>query len=253
MFSYDTYAQYKGAYPAAFSQEAPEPEDVGSACQRLNEFCFSPCEDGVLITGAHSIKAWVHDRWQRIDVALREPMQNAASLYNVLLRAYQYVAVHAGALVMHAAAVQADGSGILFCGVPGAGKSTQARLWEQAFGAETINNDQPCIIFEEDRAFVCGSPWSGKEPCYRDVCVPARAIVFVEKSAENRIEKLSPAEAYSLLFLNEFVIPIRPETEKAYEEAIRRLIGCVPVYRQYCTISVEAPALLKRRLDQPDA
>lgn len=216
---------------------------------RINEFRFSPCEDGVLIQNDALSFAWIHDQWKRIDMLVRHPLQHTPAFHALMMRAYQYTALHAGGLLIHAAAVTHQGSGILFCGVPGAGKSTQARLWESTFDAETINNDQPCIVYEGEKAYVSGSPWSGKEPCYKNLCVPVKAIVFVEKSPENRIAPILPAEAYSLLYLNEYVIPVQPETEAAYKTAITRLLQAVPVYRQFCTMTEDAPNTLRTFLE----
>lgn len=217
--------------------------------RQVNEYRFTPCEDGVLIAEDRPIRVWVHDAWRQIDAFVEPPMQLSPGLHTLMMRAYQYTALHAGALLMHAAAVVYDDQGILFCGVPGAGKSTQARLWERTFGAQTINNDQPCIIYEDGRALVSGTPWSGKEPCYTNLCVPVRAVVFVEKSPEDRVEMLNHAEAYSLLYLNEYVIPIQPETEAVYAAAIEKLTRAVPICRQFCTMTENAPRTLRAFLD----
>lgn len=234
----------------AFSVFSDAVSNEGSQCVfRVNEYRFAPCGDGVAVWCDQPVWAWVHDGFSYIEVVVKRPFQLTEGFFAVIMRAYQYAALHGGALLMHSAAVAYGGEGLLFCGVPGAGKSTQAKLWRGHLGAEAINNDQPCIVYKAGRAFVSGSPWSGKEPCYKNLCVPARAIVFVEKSAENRIEKVSSAEAYGLLYLNEYVVPVRPETEREYDAAIRRLVSCVPVLRQYCTKTEEAPATLAAFLE----
>lgn len=169
--------------------------------------------------------------------------------FQMIMRMYQYTCVFAGALLIHSAAVEYDGSGILFCGVPGAGKSTQARLWEKYYGASAVNNDQPCIIFKNGLPLVHGSPWSGKEPCYRNVYYPAKAIVFVEKSDDDRVKRLSAAEAYSLLYLNNYIVTFdRDEIEEKYSSVIEHIVESVPVYMQYCTKTEKAPQTLYNEL-----
>lgn len=219
------------------------------------EYLFAPCADGVLIREKSSIDilVWSHDRFRRMDVVLKEPRQHSQCFHALMMRAYQYTALYGGGLLMHSAAVAYRGQGILFCGVPGAGKSTQARLWEQVYGAEAINNDQPCIVYENEKALVSGTPWSGKEPCYKNLCVPVRAIVLVEKSAVERIEPVSRAEAYGLLSLHEYVVPVRPEIEALYCAAVERLVKTVPVFRQYCTKTEAAPRALSAYLNFPES
>lgn len=219
----------------------------------VGEYRYAPCADGVLIRERGDILVWIHDRFRRMDVVLKEPMQYSQSLHALMMRAYQYTALSGGGLLMHAAAIACQGQGVLFCGVPGAGKSTQARLWEQVYGAEAINNDQPCIVYEDGKAFVSGTPWSGKEPCYKNLCVPVRAIVLVEKSDADRIEPVSKAEAYGLLCLHEYVVPVQPEIEALYGVAVEKLINSVPVYRQYCTKTEAAPLALHTFLNLPES
>lgn len=221
----------------------------------VGEYFYAPCTDGVLIreVKGNDILVWIHDRFRRMDVVLKEPEQYSQSLHALMLRAYQYTALYGGGLMMHSAAIAYCGQGILFCGVPGAGKSTQARLWEQVYGAEAINNDQPCILYEDGTALVSGTPWSGKEPCYKNLCVPVRAIILVEKAPSERIEPVSRAEAYGLLSLHEYVVPVQPETEAHYDAAVEKLVNAVPVYRQYCTKTETAARTLFAYLDFPES
>lgn len=210
----------------------------------VNEFHFAPSKNGVAIWEDRPILVIVYENWKTIIAFMTEAMQYSRGLQTLLLRAYQYTALYSGALMIHAAAIEFRNEGILFCGVPSAGKSTQARLWERVYEAEAINNDQPCIIYIGDRAFVSGTPWSGKEPCYKNICVPIRAIVFVEKSLENRVISLSQAEAYSYLYLNEYVIPMYDDTEQLYGSAIKKLVNSVPILRLYCTKREDAAQVL---------
>lgn len=219
----------------------------------VGEYLYAPCADGALVWEDRDVLVWVHDRFRRMDVVLKEPAQHSQSMHALMMRAYQFTALYGGGLLMHSAAVAYRGEGILFCGVPGAGKSTQARLWEQVYGAEAINNDQPCIVYEDGKALVSGTPWSGKEPCYKNLCVPVRAIILVEKALSERIEPVSPAEAYGLLQLHEYVVPVQPETEALYGAAVEKLVNAVPVYRQYCTKTEAAPQALRRFLKFPES
>jgi hypothetical protein len=87
---------------------------------------------------------------------------------------------------------------------------------------------------------VSGSPWSGKEECYKSDVAPLKAIVFVEQAKENTINMISKAEAYSLVFLNNFMVPVKDEIEEKHKEAVLKIVTKVPCYRLSCTISKEA-------------
>ena len=48
-------------------------------------------------------------------------------------------------------------------------------------------------------ARVYGSPWSGKTPCYKNMEVPAGAVVRIRQAPYNKIERLSGIQAYASL------------------------------------------------------
>ena len=170
------------------------------------------------------------------------------TLSQVIVRAYSYVAIFNNSLIIHAGATVYNKNGILFCGVPGAGKSTQCRLWEQVYRSTPLNNDQPFIFWENGQPMVHGTPWSGKEPCYKNEYYPIKAIVFVEKSPEDRVEKLRPIEAFALLQLNNYLVPVADGVEEKQIAVVEHLAMTVPVYRQYCTKTETAPKTLHKEL-----
>lgn len=215
----------------------------------INGFSFAPCGDGVAVYSDGNSVSWVHNNFQNIDVCLYCDNPNHQVLNQIMMRAYSYTAVFNDTLIIHSAAVNHNGEGILFCGVPGAGKSTQSKLWQKIYNAEPINNDQPCVIFENGKALVHGTPWSGKEPCYKNESYPIKAIVFVEKAPYEKVEKLGILEAYALLHLNNYLIPFVDGVEEKYSDVIEQLAKSVPVYKQYCTKTEEAPKALRAIID----
>lgn len=84
--------------------------------------------------------------------------------------------------IVHAAAVIYENHSYLFLGPCGTGKSTHADLWVKHIdGAELLNGDNPVVRIMNGRAFAYGSPWSNKQPCYRNVSSPiggGKAAVF---------------------------------------------------------------------------
>ena len=211
-----------------------------SLYKKVGGHSFYILEEGVLVANATSFALLKKD-FKEIEVFLpkdgKYPNRQVAFL---ILQAYRYVLCHLGHFQMHATAVSLDGCGVVFCGLSGAGKSTQAHLWEKHLAATPINLDQPCIFFKDNNVLVSGSPWSGKEDCYKTDAVPLKAVFFVEQSLENSVEKLSKAEAFSLLYLNNYLIATSEDIEEKHKKAVEKTVMSVPIYRLKCNISKEA-------------
>lgn len=113
---------------------------------------------------------------------------------------------------IHGLGIDYRGRGLLFTGTSGAGKSTLGRLWKGRPGASILSSDRLIVRKPEGagparepgpyRLF--GTPWHGEEDnrAYGDV--PLSMIVFLVKSTENRLERISPAEAASGLVVRSF-------------------------------------------------
>lgn len=120
---------------------------------------------------------------------------------NALMVMYALATAGKGTVLFHAAVVSCEDKGYMFLGPSGTGKSTHARLWLRHIeGSALVNDDNPVVRIGEDGSIrVYGSPWSGKTPCYRNVCYPLGAIVVLSQAAYNRIQRLSGIYAYAAL------------------------------------------------------
>ena len=114
-------------------------------------------------------------------------------LDNSLMVLFAFATARLGTLEMHASVVSNGGKAYMFLGRSGTGKSTHSRLWlENVPGTELVNDDNPVMRVQDDgRVLVYGSPWSGKTPCYRNMSLPAGAVVRISRAPENRITRLS--------------------------------------------------------------
>lgn len=162
-------------------------------------------------------------------------------LNRLLHTVFCYRLIYLGGMSLHSAVTVYRDEAIAFCGLSGAGKSTQANLWKRYLGAWVLNYDKPAIMYDDsDLCMICGTPWSGKERCFINGNTPLKAIVFVEKASYNYVQKLPIAEAYSMLLLNNYVYPIDNSVEVLYDQQVERLAQKVPVYRLFCTKDVDA-------------
>ncbi len=145
-----------------------------------------------------------------------------------------------GGLVLHSSCVEKDGFAYLFSADSGTGKSTHTHLWlKNLSGTRIINDDKPALIKEDGVWYAYGTPFSGKNAENINVKVPIRAIVFIKRALENKVEKISTNEAVKLLFGQ----TIRPRFEDRsinVLEAVDSLLRNVPVFSLECNMDDEA-------------
>lgn len=135
--------------------------------------------------------------------------------------------------------------GITGAGESGTGKSTHTRLWrEHIEGAILLNDDSPMIRIENGKAYVYGSPWSGKTPCYKQERYELKGCVRLSQAPKNVIKKLSVLQGYGAIH------PSCPP-EFAYDEGlydqvseiISGILSAVPCYHLACLPDKEAACL----------
>ena len=125
--------------------------------------------------------------------------QSKAAVDNALMIMFAMASATQDTVLFHAAAVSLDGKGYMFLGKSGTGKSTHARLWLGNIpGTELMNDDNPAVRIKADgTAVVYGTPWSGKTPCYRNICAPIGGIVLLSQAPYNKIVRLKGIGAYA--------------------------------------------------------
>lgn len=144
-------------------------------------------------------------------------------------------------LLFHGSAIAVDGEGYLFTAHSGTGKSTHTRLWMQAFGnrAVMVNDDKPFLQLDEDRVWLYGSPWSGKHGLDANIRVPLKGLCILERGAENRIARISAAEALPMLQKQAYR-PLEEHKETAFLQLVDRLSQAVPLWKMACNKNPDA-------------
>ena len=146
---------------------------------------------------------------EQADIVI-DPQKYDSSIYNCLLsrEMLEYMEsgrqFHAGLLkhdgfYLHASALAYEGKGYLFSAPSGTGKSTHTRLWQQTFGEDVkvFNDDKPPLRRLDGKWYAYGAPWCGKDHISINMKVPVAGICFLKQGPENRIRRLSQAEAIS--------------------------------------------------------
>ncbi|MBR1713021.1 MAG: hypothetical protein IJ722_06425 [Alloprevotella sp.] len=125
-------------------------------------------------------------------------IQQEFGLNNAIMIAFAAMGAYNETLLMHSSVAMVDGRGYMFLGTSGTGKSTHSDLWVRHIpGTEILNDDNPAVVLREGKAFVCGTPWSGKRDFYRQLTLPIGAIVRLEQAPENSILREPALHAFA--------------------------------------------------------
>lgn len=113
---------------------------------------------------------------------------------------FNHIMLEYDAIVLHSSYVLHKGKAILFCAPSGTGKSTQADLWAKHRGAEIINGDRTLVRRFGGSYTANGVYYAGTSGICKNVTAPIAAIVMLGQAKENRVCKISGAEAFLGLF-----------------------------------------------------
>lgn len=98
------------------------------------------------------------------------------------------VLANRGASILHSAGAILDGKGFLFVGHSGAGKSTILKLLEGR--AEILCDDRNIVRHWPDEIRVHGTWCHGEIARVSNAAAPLRAILFLQKSSQNRLTRM---------------------------------------------------------------
>lgn len=151
-------------------------------------------------------------------------------------------------LLLHASLIKYNGHCIAFAGPSGVGKSTQAGIWKNLFGAKIINGDRSVLRCGAEYWTAFGSPYAGTSGIYRNDSAPLAAIVVLRQAAQNRFQRLSDEEAFRHIYPELSV----HHWDKAFVtkalDLCLQLIRQTPVYLLECLPEDSAAILVKEGL-----
>ncbi|MDE5693482.1 MAG: hypothetical protein K2I09_06130, partial [Duncaniella sp.] len=159
----------------------------------------------------------------------------------------QYAASR-GSLMLHASVVECGDRAYLFMGTSGTGKSTHSRLWIDNFsGCTLLNDDCPLVTASGDEAFqACGTPWSGKTPCWRNASYEVGGIARISRAAVNRFIPTEGIEAFVSFIPGMSVMTSDRELYSDASSTALRLLGSVTTGILECRPDAEAATVCRR-------
>ena len=150
-----------------------------------------------------------------------------------------------GGFVLHGAAIEWKEKGIIFTGASGAGKSTQAHLWQKLERAIIINGDCPAIRKRKEGTYLYGTPWCGSSGEYMNRETVLSAVVLVKQAKENQVRKLEGQEKFMVVLSQVFRSNV---DARMLDISIRNVMACIEdfeVYELYCTKDSKAVEVLR--------
>lgn len=157
------------------------------------------------------------------------------ALSNSMMLLYTFTTSAFDTLMIHASVIRKDGRGYVFLGKSGTGKSTHSSLWLKYIeGSNLLNDDNPVIRIVDGQAYVYGSPWSGKTPCYKNEVVPLGGIVRLSQAPYNKISRLFPLHAYAALMPSCSCMRWDSVSYEALHKSVEKVIMQVPCWHLEC-------------------
>jgi DNA polymerase III delta prime subunit len=96
-----------------------------------------------------------------------------------------------------------DGSGLLFTGKSGCGKTTTAKFWHKHSKAMVLNDDRIIVRKNNGKFFIYGSPWHGEFSDYLQSRIDSallERIFFIYHSPQNTVKKIFQKEVFDQLY-----------------------------------------------------
>ena len=97
-----------------------------------------------------------------------------------------------------------------------------------------MNDDNPVVRIIDGKAFIYGSPWSGKTPCYRNIKAPLGGIALIKRAESNSLERLRPIDAFITLLPACSTMKWDERIYRCNGDTVTKMIETTPVYTLHC-------------------
>ena len=193
-------------------------------------------ENGVMITDRSWKKAYV----------LSTDIPEIGEIFSAQL--FYTHAVQRHILYLHSSLIDYQGHGLMFLGLSGIGKTTQAELWNQYRDALIINGD---VVFVQETPEVFlgwGTPWHGSSPYCENTNVPVCAMIVLKQAPENSIRELMGFEKVTAVSNSVFYPRWLENGMELCLETLDHLLTKLPVYELSCRPDEDAVKLTEETI-----
>lgn len=179
--------------------------------------------------------------------------QRSFGLNNAMMLAYAFAGARRGTLLVHASVVRHDNKGYAFIARSGTGKSTQTQNWLKSIpGCDLMNDDNPVVRVIDGEAWIYGSPWSGKTPCYRQVKAPLAAVSKIVRDSSNHLERMSPVMGFNALVSSCSVMTWDTVSYRGICDTVSAIIERKGCFALHCTADPESAVVCYNALNSDE-
>ncbi len=151
-------------------------------------------------------------------------------------------------IFLHGSFVDYQGSGVVFTGYSGVGKTTQARLWNEYLNSEPVNGDKVFLRVINGEVFAFGSPWKGSSEYCLNKKAPLKGVVVLKQSKENAIKKLNTLECIEFFMPHVFLPHWDEDNLLKAIDTFNIILEKTPVWLLECRPDEDAVKLTKETI-----
>lgn len=149
--------------------------------------------------------------------------------------AWEAILMHERRIMLHSSFVETQQGALLFSGISGAGKTTQAELWCKYRKCKMLNGDRTILRWDNDELIGYGSPYAGSSKCYVDSNSQISAIIFPKKAAFCKASRLNEKAAFCRVFSGFTLNSWDKEFVEFACDMAKKIVEIVPCYELLCT------------------
>ena len=159
---------------------------------------------------------------------------------------FMYAASARDGLLVHSAGCKVyNDIGFIFCGKSGAGKSTISKQLLQDDDISLLSDDRIIIHKKNNSYFMSGTPWPGEAGIAANKTIPLRVLFFLHQSPDNRIEEITPSDAFKQLLPVSTIPWHEKELLPAVLDFCERSVATIPSFNLYFTREKGVAELIK--------
>lgn len=200
----------------------------------IEDFSIDTKEEDIVEERNISIKECVYEGIEYPNYSKQE-LENTAVYRKIGNKINEY-----NAIIFHGSAIGVNEEGYIFAAYSGVGKTTHTNLWlKNIEGSYIINGDKPIIRIIENKIYVCGTPWMGKEKLGTNKMVELKGICFLDRGENNTIEETNFNDVMDRLVAQTYR-PSNPDSLLRVMKIIEYIGLHTKLYKLKCNMEDEA-------------
>lgn len=167
--------------------------------------------------------------------------QRSFGMNNAMMLAYAFAGARHKTILVHASVIRHYDKGYAFVARSGTGKSTQTQNWLKTIeNCDLLNDDNPAVRVINGEAWIYGTPWSGKTPCYKQEKALLAAVTKIDRKTTNYVEEVPKLVGFNHLLSSCSVLRCDKETYLGICDTVSAVCTVAGNYILHCTAAPES-------------